>query len=412
MTRLRLTLALSCALLSSLWFSSISESADYKPASIPPEFSFVTSRFTTLGTPYYFRGVEYLNMKELIRSAEKIYANELLRISPSRTTKGGKLRIALSAPEAYDPLVLDIKNWDPDPNVNKAIIADLVEFTKLSDKSYIEAFRKSGIFESVVVEKDEAETPATNGADFVAWRYGQKWVIRKGDGPRSFVKFVSNTGFPGMLKNLPAAMDKAISMAVKDVFTLHLNYIGDKHFYVFNGDEYDGYDNIIKGFVAEWKRKLEDVPKVRTPIGGVARIIISSQKNVYYGIANPRYFNTLRTEEIAKVTMTFYRTIAQAHAEAFQKSGLFEDTVIESNDIDNITMEGYDCVIWQSPKDSRVWYFRTHGMKAAEPLRGFYVKNLTESVSNAGMQILAASKPRKNFNAYLSPLPPPARPGV
>lgn len=384
-----------------------------KSKMVADEFFVTSSNLTTFGVNYHLRGVEYNNAVEMMKSAGKIYEQELAQITPAFSQTGGKLRIALSSHERNNPIISMFRNWDPDPKVNDAIIANVLEYGKLFDKTFIEALKKSGLFRSIVVEQDETDPPDPNGADYVASRIGTHWMIAHGDGPRGFIRFKSDTGFSGMVKTLPDALQQAQKLAKKNPFAILTKSVNTKIVYIFNGMEFDSAEKTLEAAKAEWSERMTSVERVDAPAGGVARIVLSTYKKNYEAWKKQRTDDYVNRDTVPMLRVAFNKTMANAHVEAIKTSGVFDEVVVEKSDEQPSSMEGYDYLLWQSADDPHVWFFRTHGMDEAKRLSGYPSESLMKWANYIATYANSSqNKTGKKLNAFLWPSPPPESPGA
>jgi hypothetical protein len=113
---------------------------------------------------------------------------------------------------------------------------------------------------------------------------------------------------------------------------------------------------------AEFQRQARKTPRLTHRLGGKVKIVLAT-----FAVRKRTInFNDPESSRVAKqVSQAFALAVTQGRVEALRRSNLFDTITVETADVSDVSVKGYDYVLWQLATKPWTWRYRIAGREGA-----------------------------------------------
>lgn len=344
----------------------------------PPTKPFMATIPSTKDKPviYQWNGSSYVGAEAFLRVVEAESAASVAKVSPD-SSRLGSLRMIIPERQAR---TLGLGASDPTA-VEEARATEL-RFGKIIDQGRVSALQRSGLFEPIRTESGNIAIAETGAADFVLWYDTGSWRVRYGKGDPISV-FDSNdlVAWVNAVRSLAGvAKGNGAKPSARYLATHFPGSAGGKPWFTFNGQDHYSLDTLVPAMDAEMLREGRAVPPLAERLGGRTKVVLATQR-MAPGSASEK------NPEVGEANRAMGRASAMGRAEGLRAAKLFDDIVVETADVSNVPLDGYDYVLWQPATQPHSWRFRAVGAGAdarnlVSPPNNPDIKTWVEAVSS------------------------------
>jgi hypothetical protein len=310
---------------------------------------------SSLPVLYTLQGRTYQGAVAFFEAVQTELAASLDKVTPSPDAPYGTLRIAF--PAHTPPKLQNQKN----PAGAAEAEASFVRFWELTEKARLKALEKSGLFTTISREAGNVSILGPGTADYALWFEGGIWHIRY------------RTGNPDVLLNpanvtawlsLVSAKVKSAKEERPDSFSIHSVNNG-KVWFTWSGADYYTVEPMAALMDAEFLRKGRQVQRVPDPLGGKIKVVLAT---FAAGDTRAKFPNPENAQLVRDANRAYGLATAHGKLEALRHSGLFDTITVETADVSDVPVDGYDYVLWQVGNAPWSWRYRVAGRNDAYSL--------------------------------------------
>jgi hypothetical protein len=137
---------------------------------------------------------------------------------------------------------------------------------------------------------------------------------------------------------------------------------GHKVRFTLAGTDYFAVEAIIPLMNAEFQRQGGEAQPLADRVGGKVKVVLATfrQGGTIFTSADPE-----ATQLVQRALQEYALAVARGRVEALRASRLFDDVTVETADVSDVALGGYDVVLWQPATNPWTWQFRIPEKKDA-----------------------------------------------
>lgn len=128
------------------------------------------------------------------------------------------------------------------------------------------------------------------------------------------------------------------------------------------GTDYFAVEPIIPVMNAEFERQGRQAQPLTDRVGGKAKVVLATfrQGGTTFTFPDPE-----ATQLVRRALQEYALAVARGKVEALKTSRLFDDVTVETADVSDVPLAGYDVVLWEPATSPWTWQFRIAGKNSA-----------------------------------------------
>jgi hypothetical protein len=130
----------------------------------------------------------------------------------------------------------------------------------------------------------------------------------------------------------------------------------------FHDKDYDAVEPIVPVMDAEFQRQAHATQPVAARLGGRVKIVLPTSLK---GVTIFNFDDPENTKLAVRANQEFALAFARGNVEAIRISNLFDSVTVETADIADVPVEGYDVVLWKPAATPWAWRYRIAGKSDA-----------------------------------------------
>jgi hypothetical protein len=319
---------------------------------------------------YAWRGQSYTGSDAFLAAVSSRVAEMVAGVEHSAPV--GSLRILL--PPRTVPVASSLTNPAGAAEGQKTVERAL----RLFDEGRVTALRHSGLFEPIQSETGSVVIPAVGSADFVLWFDNAQWNLRYRSGdPQSTGNVLELGTWVRQVRNVAQT---AQARGGKPTLTLQTSFrpgTPSGVTFVFNGGSYATPEALNPVVRTAFQEAAHGIQPMTNRLGGRLKVVVLTthaggmQINMQ---GNPQANETMRS-----ALANFNQASALYHVEALRNSRLFDEVVMETADLEDAPLGGFDYVLWEPAGKPLAWRYRSR-RKSGDAL------SLISPASNSSIQ--------------------------
>lgn len=298
---------------------------------------------------YQWRGQTYTGSEAFLAAVSARVAEQVASVE--RGAAVGSARVLL--PPHAVPL--------PASKSNPAGAADglrtVERAMRLLDEGRVTALQRSGLFEPVRSEPGATVLPAAGGTDFVLWFDNAAWHLRYRDGDPQSTGNVQEYG--NWLRAVRTAAKTAQAGGGKPTLTLSMSFrpaSPNGVLFTFKGATYETAEALNPVVRAAFLEEARGVQPIANRLGGRLKVVVLTS---HVGIQIAMQGNPRANETIRSAFSNNTEAIALGRVEALRQSHLFDEVVMETADLKDVPLAGFDYVLWEPVGTPLAWHYRS-----------------------------------------------------
>jgi hypothetical protein len=324
-----------------------------KPPAKPSELKVTVPNDPTRPDVYIWHNRSYEGAEAFLDVVRAEVAAEVEKVKPSSAPPYGSLRVAF--PKRVSPTLSNLQN----PAGAVEAETTWVRYQQVIDEARLRALEKSRLFAAVASETDNVGILDPGSADFALWFDRGVWRLRyHSANPVDFPNSPNVSAWIGIV-NVMAKNAKAIRPGA---YTAHIPQGDGKVWFTLQGTDYFSVEPMIPVMNAEFQRQAREVSPLTARLGGKAKIVLAS-----FTVGNTTYkFKDPENARMARQAgQEFGLAAARGRVEALRRSNIFDSITVETADVSDVPVAGYDYVLWQPATSPWTWRYRIAGKNDA-----------------------------------------------
>jgi hypothetical protein len=304
---------------------------------------------------YTWHKHDYEGAANLLLAVQAEVTISVDKVNPSAVPPFGSLRVAF--PKMPPPNVVNEQN----PAGVAEVKDTYVSLWQAIDDGRLKALQKSGVFSSITNEMGNVGILDAGSADYALWRDGGSWHLRYHSGNPHDLNNLSDVATWLGLVTIAARGAKADPPGA---FILHTPTKG-KVWFTWKGTDYFAVEPLVPLMNAEFMQEAGETERLSGRIGGKAKIVLATFDAANTNVATTDPENIRLTREVLKV---YGLAVANGRVEALRRSKIFDSITVETADVSDVSVAGYDYVLWQPATNPGSWRYRIAGKSDAYSL--------------------------------------------
>jgi hypothetical protein len=299
---------------------------------------------------YTWHKHDYEGAANLLLAVQAEVTASLDKVKPSVAPPFGSLRVAFAKM--------------PPPNIvneqNPAGVAEVkdayVSLWQAIDDGRLKALQKSGLFSSITNETANIDILDPGSADFALWREGG-WHLRYRKGNPHDIGNMTDVALWLGYVTIAARTAKS---DLPGAFSLHTPNTPNKGkvWFTWEGTDYFAVEPLVPLMDAEFMQQAGDTERLSGRIGGKVKIVLATFDAATTNVAATDPENVRLSREALKA---YGRAVANGRVEALRRSKIFDSITVETADVSDVPVAGYDYVLWESATNPYSWRYRIAG---------------------------------------------------
>jgi hypothetical protein len=331
----------------------VNVNAAAKPPAKPDEVKVTVPNDPTRPDVYIWHNRSYEGAEAFLEVVRAEVAAEVEKVRPSSVPPYGTLRVAF--PKRVSPTLSNPQN----PAGSAEAETTWVRYQQVIDEGRLKALEKSRLFASVASETDNVGILDPGPADFALWFDRGVWRVRYHDAnPVDIANLPDVARWVGVV-NVMANHAKAIRPGA---YTAHIPPGNGRVWFTLLGTDYFSVEPMIPVMNAEFQRQAREVSPLTHRLGGKVKIVLATFTvgNTTYKFTDPE--NTRMAQQAGR---EFGLAVARGRVEALRRSNIFDSITVDTGDVSDVPVAGYDYVLWQPATSPWTWRYRIAGKQDA-----------------------------------------------
>jgi hypothetical protein len=163
---------------------------------------------------------------------------------------------------------------------------------------------------------------------------------------------------PGAPTNGAAMAPRPVNRVFYDAMIINPPQGNQKASFKVFGKEYFTLESIIPALNEGFDQEGRRAPPLTDRIGGKIKVVLTTfrQGNTTIQFADPE-----STEFAQRALREYALAAARGQVQTLRSSGLFDTVTVETADVSDVPLAGYDVVLWQPAAHPWTWRFRVAG---------------------------------------------------
>jgi hypothetical protein len=332
---------------------TVTATAAPKPPVRPDDIIVAVPNDPQRSVTYTWHNRSYEGAEAFLQVVRAEVAASVEKVKPSGSPPYGSLKVAF--PTRTPPAL--------DSQQNAAGVAE-AQSTWLRawqeiDEGRLKALKRSQLFTSITSETANIGVLDAGAADFALWFDNGLWHVRYHK--KSLVN-IANAPDPFVWIGIVNTMAKAAKAIQQGTFTMNMPTGSGKIWFTLLGKDYFAVEPMIPVMKEEFLREARETPPLPDRLGGRAKIVLATFSGGP-GVMRISFPDPENTRLAWQANQEYALAAARGRVEALRRSNIFDSITVETADVSDVSVAGYDYVLWQPATNPWTWRYRIAGIE-------------------------------------------------